>query len=239
MVRRSSRVFLLIASLASAQSFEGLFPVGAKLIETVDVSGLAKKHRMLVLWMVNPSRHVRTAGESYCGDAIDGDYWEGPTRLSLLDPSTSRLINSTKIETDSGEGKPEDSFHVPFFVPRAYYFVPNPNSNGEGVPRILHLRDLTGEGLAAQFPMFIYQACGAGNLTAAFGYSLRADEAVQYRVGRSQWVNEIFAEQPVSPGHWKFTWGPGHGVDDLIDEEVTFDTVTQRFVAKSVVHHPK
>jgi len=34
--------------------------VGAKVIETADVSAIAKKPRVLVLWMVNPTRRVGT-----------------------------------------------------------------------------------------------------------------------------------------------------------------------------------
>jgi hypothetical protein len=76
MGRGRSSFLLLIASLAAAQSFEGLLPAGAKIIETADVSGTAKKPRVLVLWMLNPSKHIRGAS-GYCGDAIYGDYWEG------------------------------------------------------------------------------------------------------------------------------------------------------------------
>ncbi len=245
MVRRSSSFLLVITSLAAAQSLEKLLPDGARIIETANVSAVANKSRLLVLWMVTPSRHVRGAG-GYCGDAIYGDYWEGPTRLSLVDSQRNSVINTVKIKIDEEWTGRKDSFMIPFFVSNAHYTVPTRNSRNEGVPKILDLKDYTGEGLALEFPLFAYEVCGLSD-TGLFGYSLSSDRALQYPVvtdarrkaATGSWVPQVFATQPISPGHWKFTWGPGHGVDDLIDEDVTFDRVTQRFISKSVVRHPK
>jgi hypothetical protein len=245
MGRRSSSLLLLFASFAAAQSLESLLPAGAKIIEAADVSAIAKKPRVLVLWMVNPAKHVRDSA-AYCGDAIYGDYWEGPTRLSLIEGTQRRLINTITIKIDEEWTGHADSFMLPFFVSNEYYSVLSPDEKKEGMPKILHLRDFTGEGAPLQFPLFAYEVCGVSD-TGLFGYSILSDQALQYSVvtqghGKKisgNWVSQVFAMRPVSPGHWKFTWGPGHGVSDLIDEDVTFDRVGQRFITKSVVRHVK
>jgi hypothetical protein len=70
MGRRSSSILLALASLASAQSIESLLPAGAKIIETSDVSTVAKKPRVLVLWMMSPKKHVGNSKSRYCGDEV-------------------------------------------------------------------------------------------------------------------------------------------------------------------------
>ena len=138
---------------------------------------------------------------------------------------------------------PEDSFRVPFIVENWYYHVPQVNSKKEGLPTILNLRDLTGEGVATEFVLFMYEACGIA-ATSVFGYSRQFDRAVQYGVEivhNSQeskiqvWVGQIFAAKPVRPGYWDFTWNPGHGADVKIHEQVSFDRARQLFVDKQEI----
>jgi hypothetical protein len=242
----------VLATALNAQTLEKLLPPGAKIVETADVSAVASKPRTLVLWMVHPSRHVREPGPVYCGDLINGDYWEGPTRLSLVSSATATLINTILIKTlsydENDNEKLDDTFQVPFFLPNEYYHVPHPNGRKEGKPQILYLKDFTGEGYAGQFPLFIYEHCGDGNPSALFGYSRVLDRALQYPVvfvetgekpSFATWVEAIFAAKPIRPGRWKFTWGPGHGDDDIIDEDVTFDSAKQRFVDKRKITTPK
>jgi hypothetical protein len=120
------------------------------------------------------------------------------------------------------------------------YYVPRVNTNKEGLPKILNLRDLTGEGVAGQFVLFEYEAC-AISLTTVFGFSPKSDRAVQYGVetlnesGKPEvvpWVEQVFGEKPIGPGHWDFTWEPGHGADGAVHEEVSFDPAKQVFVRK-------
>jgi hypothetical protein len=123
-------------------------------------------------------------------------------------------------------------------VSNTYYYVPQVNSKGEGKPEILKLRDLTGDGVADEFVMFMYGACGIAE-TGAFGCDPNSDRALQYpvevRTGKGKpkadlWVDQIFAEKPMRPGHWSFTWSPGHGSEDIIHEDVSFDPTRQVFV---------
>ena len=45
----------------------------------------------------------------------------------------------------------------------------------------------------------------------------------------------IFGRQTVSPGHWDFTWEPGHGANRKIHEQVSFDPVNQLFVDRQEI----
>lgn len=48
---------------------QALLPKGGRVIETADLTKIAGKSRMLVLWMQSPTR--RDTGEEYCGTAKD------------------------------------------------------------------------------------------------------------------------------------------------------------------------
>jgi hypothetical protein len=187
--------------------------------------------------MLNPRRVVSQASLT-CPDYVYGDYWEGPTRLSLVDRADRAPINTIEIHQDLDEPDVQkDSFRIPFSVPSGYYDVPHPSAN-KGAPRILLMRDLTGEGLTGQFVLFEHIACGIVN-TSVFGYNPTADKAVQYQIetleGKhkptlSTWVPQIFATPPTRSGYWRFTWEAGHGDWFWNHEEVSFDRGRQLFV---------
>jgi hypothetical protein len=226
----------------SADAVQKVLPPEARVIETADAAHIAGKPRVIVLWMEHPTRH--SDGFEYCGTSVEGsDFYEGPTRLSLIDSATPRLLNTVKILAPRSDSQGmEDSFSIPLVVSTGYYFVPRPNASGQGVPEILHLRDLTGEGKPAQFALFLYEACGLV-YTGAFGFQPRADRVVQYPVeqngsGVELWIQQVFAAAPIRPGHWNFTWGPGHGSDDIAHEDVTFDRSKQVFIEKATVSQP-
>ena len=201
---------------------------------------------MLVLWMQSPTR--RDTGEEYCGTAVHGNFaWEGATRLSLLDAKRGLLINTVKILGRGRKGDAtEDSFTLPALSPASdsYYKVPEPNAAGKGILKILNLSDFTGNGLASEFALFEYDACGLVS-TSVLGYQRTSDRVVQYpiatrdrngKVGAFRlWAQQVFAVQPIRPGYWQFTWGPGHGVDDVIDAKISFDRARQVFIDESVV----
>jgi curved DNA-binding protein CbpA len=206
-----------------------------KIIETVDLNVVAEKPREMVLWMQTPKRVVRDPNDSWtCANAVYGDDWVGRTRLSLFDSARGTLINTVEIVGQDGN----PGFSLPFLVSSDYYHVPSLNSKNEGKPKILSLRDLTGEGVAADFVLFEYEACGIAS-TSVLGYSRQSDRAVQYPVEVVQsgqepktgvWVTQIFRKEPMRPGYWDFTWDPGHGADAKLHEQVSFDPGRQLFV---------
>jgi hypothetical protein len=239
----------LPAQSQPSPAVQNLLPPGAMIIETADLSAAVGKRRELVLWMQSPEKILREIdhpGESYCGDSVYGDHWYGPTRLSLIDAGKDEMLNTIEVPDffeHPGDGR---SFPIPFFVPNAFYNVPIPNSKNEGTPKILDLRDLTGEGYPGQFVLFEYEFCGTA-LTSVLGYSRVYDRAVQYQVELRRgdmlsfdtWVATVFGKQPLSPGHWDFTWDPGHGANQKIHEHVSFDPAGQLFVdQQEITPHP-
>jgi hypothetical protein len=215
---------------------QGLLPLEAKVIETAELKTRRGNARGLVLWMLHPKRVMRQADTC---DWVYGDHWYGPTRLSLVDWRNKTLINTIEIRgLYEGSDEPEHGFPIPFHVSNAYYYVPQINKNKEGVPRILNLRDLTGERVVGQFVLFEFDTCTSA-LTTVLGYSDRTDTAVQFQIEISEpgektevvsWVPHLFREKPIRPGYWNFTWEPGHGADCWIHEQVTFDPVRRLFV---------
>ena len=235
---------IVLAATLSAQAtppwmLKALSPK-ARVIETAVLNTGTERTRALVLWMRDPERVIRQ-GEWDCPGSVYGDYWRGPAWLSLVDITEERVINTIEIHgyVEAGDTK-IPSVAIPIRVSNDFYYVPRvEGAANEGKPKILNLRDLTGEGVAGQFALFDYEACGLV-WTTALGYSPRTDAAVQYRVavthgGHTEvgwWAEQIFGMKPTRPGHWNRTWYPGHGADFQIHDEVTFDPIKQVFLDK-------
>ncbi len=230
-----------------AKPLESLLPAGAKIIEKVDLAAVPGKHRSFVLWMLSPSDVSR--GQN-CAASVYGDFWSGPTRLSLIDPTVPSLINTVNITSDA-----DDRFSIPYWVAdRGAYYVPHPtdrrtdaagNTEADGSPQILRLKDFTGSGIAAESSLFAYQACGIVS-SGVFGYQQSPTKVVKYPIEvhdaggthMQEWVAKVFSIDPVRPGHWNFTWAMGHGSDAKLHEEVSFDPSRQMFVESETSIEP-
>jgi hypothetical protein len=228
----------IVGQAPSRHRVPDLLPSDARIIETANVPVRTAKTRVLVLWMTAP-RRVMAAWDS-AADFLYGDHWFGPTFLSLIDPSTARLINTVTIRANRDSPDDQGGFAIPFFTLNSFYYVPHPDKDRKGKPLLLRLQDLTGEGVAAQFVLFDNVASGiaAGSV---FGYSSRSDTAVQYAIERTEnrfhpvvefWAEQVFDQKPLRAGYWRFTWEPGHGEEEWIDEELHFDAARQLFVEK-------
>jgi hypothetical protein len=225
----------------AGRELQKVLPTGAMVIETARLNLKSGKPRVLVLWMANRERVVRHRRDGYCGDNVYGDYWSGPARVSLVDSGRGMLINTIEVRSaPDGPDGAAGNFRVPFLVGSAYYHVVRPGRNREGPPRILWMRDLTGEGVRGQFVLFDYLACGVA-ATAVFGYSVRADKAAQFPVETvtsrhrpeiSGWIPVVFGKKPVRPGYWRMTWEAGHGDMSRNHEEMSFHRERQLYVRK-------
>jgi hypothetical protein len=96
---------------ASQQEIRGL-PSGAVLLEVQVVPMSAHAHRLLALWMQIPQKHPRDLeGEAYtCPERTRGNYYSGPTRISLVNALCGEIINTVRVTVrsvthsgDSGE----------------------------------------------------------------------------------------------------------------------------------------
>lgn len=88
-------VSLLVSFLVAQSSFDSLLPPGAQVIETATLA--TAKPRALVLWMQNPKKEMSEEPPT-CIDLVYGDHWVGPIRLSLVDPSSHRLLNTVEFQ---------------------------------------------------------------------------------------------------------------------------------------------
>ena|SRR5947209_18191704 len=106
--------------------------------------------------MLRPVKHPLGYGpdEYTCPDSTRGSYYRGPTRISLIDSLSQRIINTVSISGD------EDSFDVPYKIKQGlYYQVDGTAKDAEGKPTILALKDYNGDGQANEFAVFDAQAC--------------------------------------------------------------------------------
>jgi hypothetical protein len=191
----------------------------------------------MILWMENPSRVEMPPGEYTCPDRTRGSHFTGPTRLSLVDLEHRQLINTIAFRAP---GVDADSFDIPYRIRPIYYAVPGIVGNDEGKPTVLDLKDWNGDGHAAEFVIFDAEGCG-GVSTAMLGYSFATDRAVQFPIEylgdegqrkQAAWIEEAFANGPVRPGHWSFSWNPGHGAEQNVGVEVDWDTSRELFVSR-------
>jgi len=179
-----SVVVVVVSVALNAQSTEGLrLPPRAVVIERSTIPQEIHRDRELVLWMLSPQRHDRgefSGTNSYtCPEMTLGSYYAGPTRISLMDTSADRVVNTLILRHADGS---EDSFDVPYRILADYYYlVPGNKDGAEGKPALLALRDLNGDGLPLETAFFEAEAC-MGLPTTLIGYSPTRDRVIQYEV---------------------------------------------------------
>lgn len=226
-----------------AQPTKGL-PAGAVVLESRQLGPINGRARTLVLWMLKPKRHPLNyqRDEPYtCPDQTRGSYYDGPTRVSLLDSNTKKVINTIKVssyDSDSDDG----GLDVPYEIRRGYYYRVDKVSprTGQGKPTIISLRDFNGDGRALEFALYDAPAC-MGLQTALIGYSEKQDKVIQYPIQlevtedgkrgtwNTLWADYLLTNKPVSPGRWKYEVdyrGRGGSLDKW---EVKYNTTKEQF----------
>ena len=213
---------------------------GAVILETQEV----KPNRALLLWMVRPVKHPReTPSEPYsCPEYTRGNFYSGPTRVSLVDPQAHKVINTIKIADSDGA---RDAFDLPYEIRSDYYYhVEGVAKEAEGKPTIMWLKDYNGDGKSWEFALFNAEAC-MGLATTLIGYSERQDKVIQYQthltVTKSKgkrsttterWTDYLFSKEAESLGNWKYEvdyQGRGGTLDKY---EIHYDSKTERFEGK-------
>lgn len=217
MRRLLSNVSIIVISAFTtfAQSNIRGLPKDAVVIETRNLHLTNHPNRTLVLWMINPKKNPTgyKRDDIYtCPDQSRGSHYSGPTRVSLADTGTNRIINTLKIWSED-----EDSFDIPYAIRKGYYYHVNEAApaGAEVKPIIMSLKDYNGDGKALEFALFDAEACmGLG--TALIGYSQKQDRVIHYAVKltvidgskRSNelttWPDYLFEQKPQRPGYWKY-----------------------------------
>lgn len=194
-------VILFLALASAAQTL----PETAVVLEKVNVT----PSRSMVLWMDAPTKHPRIADDDEiytCPDNTRGHYYSGVGRLSLVESSSGKLIQTLEIVG------PDEGLDLPYLIRRTgYYDVPALDKNEEGKPVIMKLRDYNGDGTAYEFALFDAVAC-MGLETSLLGYDPKSDRVLQYEVeltadgttDKTVWVDYLFGNKPDKTGLIKY-----------------------------------
>ncbi len=153
---------------------------GLRLLKSSRSSQSSTRHRALVLWMQSPLKVPRdNPDDPYtCPEYTRGSHYSGPTRVSLVDPQTKKIINTIKILNFEDD----DTFDIPYRIESGlYYHVAGVPKGKEGKPTIMWLKDYNGDGHAWEFALFDAVAC-MGLPTTLIGYSEAQDRVIQYPV---------------------------------------------------------
>jgi hypothetical protein len=235
-------ILLTAPSSAQRKSRSYSLPAGALIIETQ----LIKAKRALILWMLTPKRVPRDLpDEPYtCPEETRGSYYSGPTRVSLVNTQTRRIINTVRVRQEYNEEA--DEFDIPYQLHSgSYYHVKNVPVGREGKPTIMWLKDYNGDGQALEFALFDALAC-MGLQTSLIGYSERQDKVIQYptrlvvenagkrSVKLRRWIDYLFSGKPKGAGYWKYEIDYRGRGGLLANYEIRYNRRAERFEGKVV-----
>lgn len=255
---------LLQFILAAQDPLLYVLPPDTVILEKQPIPASVKVNRALVLWMTRssgvtdsefipqglPSADSESKAYS-CPDESRGHFYRGPARVSLIDTSRNRVINTVEIRTMLS-----DEFELPFSIrPNFLYDVPNPLSFGEGKPNILKLHDLNGDDAALEFAIYDKPSCPSVE-TSIFGYSLRKDRVINYPFALKEiekdkatsksifWIDTFLGPRPAKDGirkpasnrHWMYQLSYNSGVDVFFD--IYYDESKEEYfgTVRSVEH---
>lgn len=197
--------------------------------------------------MLNPKKSEPIPDdEPYsCPDETTGNYYSGPTRVSLFETGTGRVINT--IEIHDPDSQEHDEFTIPYEIrPGYYYRVDSTDSSKASKPTILDFRDFNGDGDTLEFALYFAPAC-MGLQTTLIGYSRKSDSVIQYPIKieyrqggkqwevNSAWLEYLFVKKPVSPKHWKYAIDYRGRAGALETFDIKYDRKTEQFTGSCIV----
>ncbi len=209
----------LVMPAALKPPYAGL-PKNAVVLEEESLPDWAHEHRALVLWVVAPSDKPladradldeRGEADYTCPDQTRGHFYTAPTRVSLVDTETKRVINTVRVMLGAA-----DQYDIPFWIRTGFpYAVRRPLKNGSGKPHIFALRDFNGDGKALEFAFYFMESCN-GPLTMVMGYSELQDRVIVYEfllrekssakpAAAQSWMYRFAAHPPIAPMYWRYT----------------------------------
>lgn len=204
---------------------------------------LPRKHRAIALHVQNPKVYCYLEPvELGCGGGVSGFCWlEGESSLLLLDTKRKKILQ--KIADFKVGG---DSFGIPAPILSeawgAYHCSRNKtedNYNDWGLSTLLYPRDIDGDGLAAEFLFYIYEACNVYNCSILM-YDTASDNLFfpsfyLNTIGRDTQFSETvqaildFPTTSIKNGRIQFTKDVGHGSDVLFYYDLFYNRKRRRF----------
>jgi hypothetical protein len=207
---------IVCAAAGTTPPYLGL-PAGATVLEEAPVPTGAHAHRALILWVMTVNNLPVEDGSKLsdedvggCPGETIGHGYNAPTRVSLVDTESKRVLNSVAVKLDDA-----DEYPVPVWVrPGFAYATRAPLTHGWARPHIFTFKDFNGDGKALEFALYVMESCN-GPLTMVMGYSERQDRVIVYDfvlTGNSsgqpatpqRWMYRFAAHEPIAPMHWKY-----------------------------------
>jgi hypothetical protein len=196
---------IVLAGTLGAQTIEGI-PKQAEILETKPLPSKLRPGRALVIWMLSPEEHrVGTflRDQHECPGQTPSAFKRGQTRLSLVNTTAMRVINSVPVRY----GEDDDEFDVPLGT------------------ELLTLRDIDGDGVAAEFFLYDRPSCGEAD-TYVYGYNGAKDRVANHefqltdtdgnRVRRTS-LRGFHLQRPTTPRHWNFKVAEDTGDERVYD----------------------
>ena len=190
-----------------------LFSQETQIIETQFVKSQSGEDRAIVLWMIDPEKIEKKDDFYTCPETTKGSYYQGQTRISLVDLEKMKIINTIKIISSLSI---KDEFYVPYQIRDGVgpYFVREKTEKNEGKPTIIKLKDYNEDGKVLEFAFFDSPACISPLMT-IIGYSENKDEIIQYDFNLEEkagddvvfksrkWLVKIFLSGSNKDGYWE------------------------------------
>ena len=237
----------------SAQMKAYGLPESSIFFEYVDWDALGiQQDRALALWIENPEILVNYDGLDFgCSSAITGlGQVLGNASLLLLDTRKKRILQ----RLDSIPENYSRSFDTPFAIEHTgVYHCSNPIQNEDysawGLATVLFPRDLDGDGIAAEFTFYNYEACGVYSC-AIVAYDPKADRLETrpfqlkitgatfnaqdqlidtFYTENTYWVLDFPLDSVRQDGQIKYIKDVGHGNAFLYHYDFKFDPKTRSY----------
>lgn len=212
-----------------------------------------RKDRALALWIDHPMVEVATDGPVCPNDVYGMGRIMGNSALLLLDTKHKKVLQ--RFDEMAADDGPR-GFWAPFVIGEGEtYFCSLPDTSTDfeafGIATVLYPHDLDGDGIAAEFMFYEYEACGVYDCT-VIAYDPKRDKLVQRTfhlkvtipawesetkkdtvyLEKTKWVYQIPLDSVAPDGRIKYVKDIGHGSAVVFHFDFKFDHKKGYFVGK-------
>lgn len=153
-----------------------------------------RQPRAIAVVIENPRFQIDLEDYETCPTEVFGQgYVCGRVSFALLDPNSKSVLDT--CPEISYESPFEPRCHtLPFSIRAGRSYRSDGSNDGAGRVRILTFSDFNRDGIAAEFPIFEYVACGF-NVAAIIGYDQRRDQILPFVFNFSATEKDFFGQR--------------------------------------------